>query len=193
LRPGAARRHPRRRPDGEPALELETARLSLRALGAGDVDALHALCVDPRVRRHLFDDRILSRDEVAEIVRASEASFAARGFGHFGLRLRGEPALRGLCGLAYLERLGGVEILYLLDPSLWGRGLACEAARAVLAFGFEKAGLERILGETDLPNGASLRLLERLGMTRTGEIELAGKRLVHYALSRERWLAQPVR
>jgi RimJ/RimL family protein N-acetyltransferase len=166
-------------------LELETARLRLRPLCAADVDALHVLCGDPRVHRHLFDAVPPSREEVAGIVSASETSFAARGFGHFGLRLREGERLLGLCGLAFLERLGGVELLYLLDPASWGRGLVTEAARAVLAFGFERADLERIHGEVDRPNRASIRVLERVGMVPTGEIELTGRTLVHYALTRE--------
>jgi RimJ/RimL family protein N-acetyltransferase len=62
-----------------------------------------------------------------------------------------------------------VELLYGLYQNFWGRGLATEAARAVLRFGFEEVGLEEILACADLDNPASVRVMERLGMSYAGE------------------------
>lgn len=167
---------------------LETTRLRLRPLQPDDRETLHALCVQAGVRRYLFDDRELARRETDALVEDSRASFASRGFGLWGLRTRSAPDLVGFCGLAFLPRLDAVEILYALSADRWGAGLATEAARAVLRFGFERVGLERIVGETDAPNRASVRVLERLGMQREAEVDHEGRPLVQYTISRDAFL-----
>jgi ribosomal-protein-alanine N-acetyltransferase len=167
---------------------LETPRLSLRPLGKDDQEALHRLCTQAEVCRYLFDERNPSRTETDAIVGDSQASFASRGFGLWGLRSRSAPDLIGFCGLAFLERLGAVEILYALSADRCGAGLATEAARAVLRFGFERAALDRIVGEVDAPNQASARVLERLGMRCEAKVEHDGKPLVQYAISRDEFL-----
>lgn len=66
------------------------------------------------------------------------------------------------------------EIGYALHPAHWGRGLARQAVRLALAFGFDTLGLRRIEADADPLNTASCRLLEALGFVREG-------------LLRERW------
>jgi RimJ/RimL family protein N-acetyltransferase len=62
---------------------------------------------------------------------------------------------------------GQVEIGWHLHPDFQGQGLATEAAGAVLAMAAE-AGIDRVLAITDLDNGASQRVAERLGMADDG-------------------------
>ena len=95
-------------------------------------------------------------------------SFDRHGFGFWGVRERGGEELIGFCGLRYVEPGADVEILYGIDPPLWGRGYATEAARALLAWAFRETGLTRILAGADAPNRASFRVLEKLGMRYDG-------------------------
>jgi RimJ/RimL family protein N-acetyltransferase len=59
-----------------------------------------------------------------------------------------------------------VEIGWRLARDHWGHGYACEAAGAVLAFGFEQLGLPEIVSFTVAANTRSRRVMERIGMTR---------------------------
>ncbi len=59
---------------------LNTGRMRLRPISSDDVDALHALWTDPDVRRYLWDDRIIPRETVEEIVAHSLATFEAGRF-----------------------------------------------------------------------------------------------------------------
>ncbi len=61
-----------------------------------------------------------------------------------------------------------MEILYGISPPEWGRGFAIEVALAVLRYGFERAGLTRVLGIADAGNLASRRVLQKIGMTFQG-------------------------
>jgi ribosomal-protein-alanine N-acetyltransferase len=144
---------------------IDTARLRFRPSTLDDVGALHRIWTDPDVRRYLWDNKIIPRETAEEVVRASLASFAEQRFGMWVLTVPGDDAIIGFCGLRHCEDPSGVEVLYGLLPAYWGKGLATEAARAVLRYGFAELQLERIWGGADAPNVASLRVLEKLGMT----------------------------
>lgn len=163
---------------------LATPRLTLRPCTPSDVDALHTLWSDAAVRRWLWDGAVIDRATAAEVVAASEASFAAHGYGQWCVDARDTPGLIGFAGLRDLEDESDVELLYGLLPSQWGRGFAHEAARAVLAHGFESARLERIVGRTDTPNRASARVLERLGMRFEDERLVGDLPTLHYSITR---------
>ncbi|BDZ45666.1 hypothetical protein GCM10025866_15750 [Naasia aerilata] len=59
---------------------------------------------------------------------------------------------------------GTAEIGYVFAPDVAGRGYATEACRPLLALAFEELGVHRVMGRLDARNGASARVLERLGM-----------------------------
>lgn len=157
---------------------LETVRLFLRPYTLDDVDALHRLWTDPDVRRYLWDDEVIARERAALEVDQSIASFQANGFGSWTLRLRQDECLAGFCGLRTCGEPRQIEILYGMAPAVWGWGLATEAVGAVLEFGIEKCGLDRIIGRTDTPNIASMRVMEKAGMKLVGREQNDGLELV---------------
>ncbi len=68
--------------------EIETARLHLRPVTEADVDELHALWSSPEVRKYLWDDEVIAREQTASLVEESVHLFAAYGYGLWGARLR---------------------------------------------------------------------------------------------------------
>jgi RimJ/RimL family protein N-acetyltransferase len=151
-------------------LELRTPRLLLRPFRPEDEDALFGLWNGPDVRRYLWDDQAVSREVVREQIALSERDFRERGFGELVLSLAERPGeVIGFCGLRRIDEGADVELLYGLAREHWGSGLATEAARAVLHFGFEQVGLEDIFAGADFDNAASIRVMERLGMSYDGE------------------------
>ena len=87
----------------------------------------------------------------------------------FAIVLRSEGRLIGNCGLRMQTaqaRIG--EIGYEIDHRYWSNGYASEAARALLAFGFEKLHLHRIWAYCIAENAASARVLTKIGMTYEG-------------------------
>ena len=159
---------------------IQTARLLLRPFRNEDEEGLHRLWNDPLVRRYLWDRRPVARSVVVEHIERSQRCFKEHGFGQFAIFPTQAPArIIGFAGLVPREKLGFVELYYGLLPSHWGRGLATEAARAVLQFGFEEIGLPEIVANSDIPNSPSFRVMERLGMTFAGD-RRAGKLPVRY-------------
>ena len=89
-----------------------------------------------------------------------------------------------------LENTFHIEIGYHLLPAHWGKGYATEAARLILAFGFEILGLPRIHAVVLPRNRPSLRIVDKLGFTQKGT--LLHVKLVHrnYRLERQDYLAR---
>jgi len=171
--------------------ELRTARLLLRPFGRADEDALYRLWNDLEVRRYLSDDKPVPRETVRSQIERSRRSFTRRGFGLFTVSLPPDESIIGSCGLLTIADPEQVEVLYALLPEYWGRGLATEAARAALRFGFEEVGLTEIYTGSDQPNAASLRVIERLGMSLVGERQIRGLSLRYYRIRREEFSPDP--
>jgi RimJ/RimL family protein N-acetyltransferase len=109
-------------------------------------------------------------------------------------RLAGEAVLF----LRSVEHRGG-EVGYLLHPDFWGRGLATEAAGAMLQIGFDWMRMHRVIGRIDARNHGSAAVLTRLGMRREALLvknewfkgEWADE--ADYALLDEEWESNPTR
>ena len=165
--------------------QITTTRLYFQPFTMGDIDALHQLWTDPDVRRYLWDDEVITRETAEEAVRASLASFQTQRFGFWTLCFRKNPTtLIGFCGLRFFDDPPKIEILYGVAPIHWGKGLATEAARAVLRYGFEELRLEKIWGGADAPNVASIRVLEKLGMIYEKTISMPLGEGPYYSLQR---------
>lgn len=156
-----------------PRYPIETERLRLRPFNRGDVDAVFAYRSLPKVAEFLFDEP-MSHEEVAEAVRARAAQVAFSGEGDkilLGVERLSDNRLIGEVSLIWRSVADQqAEIGYILHPDVQGQGLATEAARALLAFGFEVVGLHRIYARCDARNVGSWRVMERLGMTREAHL-----------------------
>ncbi|MDH3734740.1 MAG: GNAT family N-acetyltransferase, partial [Gemmatimonadota bacterium] len=96
---------------------------------------------------------------------SSRASFAGEGWGLWAVRLSDSDVVAGFAGFRHFFDPPEVQLLYGLAPDFWGRGLATEAARAVVDYAFEQLDFEVVVAATDVPNVSSVRVMERLGMT----------------------------
>jgi ribosomal-protein-alanine N-acetyltransferase len=143
---------------------IRTERLTLMPFAPEDVDALHDLLTDGDVRRHLLDDAVVSRDWVEEEVVSSQARFLESGCGLWTMAERTQDHLVGFVGFRPFFDPPELQLLYGLRPSLWGRGLATEAAAAAVDYAFGVLGLDEVRAATDAPNLASIAVLGRLGM-----------------------------
>lgn len=170
------------------AFVLETDRLVLRPYRHQDVDVLHALFVTPGVRRHLFDDQVMPREWVTVEIEDSLRSFRDRGCGQFTFRRRDDDRPIGFGGYRDFHQPPELQLLYAIAEKFWNRGYASEAAAALICWGFEELGFERIVASADAPNAASLRVMEKCGMHFDKRVALHGPHdTVYYALERRDW------
>jgi RimJ/RimL family protein N-acetyltransferase len=151
----------------QPHYPIETERLLLRPFRTDDVEAFWAIHAYPEVVRYLYFDsptreaaRVMLEQRVRHIQIAHEGDKLL-------LALELDGTVIGDVSLTWLssEHKQG-EIGFALHPNHQGKGLAREAAEAMLRLGFEDLGLHRTFGRLDARNAASAKLLERLGMRR---------------------------
>jgi RimJ/RimL family protein N-acetyltransferase len=170
------------------APDLRTARLRLRPFTEADGAAHLALYQDPEVTRHLARGPFVG-DQVAARSRRAVDKFARhwteKGFGVFAVEELATGRFLGQCGLNPIDELGQIEILYAFERAAWGQGIATEAARAALAYGFEQADLPRIVAVTRPEHARSRHVLEKLGMRYERDVHVFGGDAVLYALDRD--------
>jgi len=144
---------------------LETARLSLRRLSAGDVEFLLELLNEAPFLRNVGDKGVRTADDARRyVLEGPVASYERFGFGLYRVDSKesGEPV--GICGLLKRDSLEDVDIGFALLERHWSRGYACEAASAVMDFGRTVIGLKRIVAITTPDNHGSIKVLEKIGL-----------------------------
>ena len=142
---------------------LQTARMELRCFGPGDAADLHEIFSDPLTHTigvGPFSSLAQTESWIGRRVKA----FDAMGLAWYGLRLRENGLLVGNCGV-FVGRTGSAEpeVGYEIRHAYRGRGLAREAARAVLDECFA-AGTGRVWATIRPHNTVSLRIATGLGM-----------------------------
>ncbi|HEY0466882.1 MAG TPA: GNAT family protein [Polyangiaceae bacterium] len=149
---------------------LHTQRLLLREFDERDAAEANLYEADPAVVRYTPHGVRSLADSLAYIqgVRA-EAQAKRRRVFEFAIVHSQNARVIGRCGMKLSDTEQNEAMLwYVLARDAWGHGYAAEAARAVLAFGFEELRLHRIFVDIDPRNTASLRVAEKLGLRREG-------------------------
>lgn len=140
---------------------LQTQQLTLRPCSPADRNDFIDLERDPEVMRFLNGGHTLDQEESdpdADFLmpRGTEPHV-------WTARRSGNEAFVGWFCL-WPENEGLAELGYRLRRMDWGKGLASEGALALVRWGFESAGYERIVGTTMAVNHASRRVMEKIGM-----------------------------
>jgi RimJ/RimL family protein N-acetyltransferase len=153
---------------------LDTERLTLRGHRLEDYEECVALWSDPEVTRHI-GGRPFTREEIWARLLRYVGHWELLGFGYWVIRERQSGHFVGEVGLADFRRelaplQGSPEIGWVLAPWAHGRGLATEAASAVLEWGRQHFGEgTRFVCLIDPANAPSLRVADKLGFRTIGE------------------------
>ena len=150
---------------------LRTARLVLRPFRDADAPEVQRLCGDPRIADTTLAIPHPYPDGAAEaFIARHQADYDAGRDLTLAITEKDGGALVGAVGLRINpEHLRG-ELGYWIAVPAWNRGYATEAAQAVMRWGFRHAGLHRIHAHHITRNPASGRVMEKLGMSREGEL-----------------------
>jgi RimJ/RimL family protein N-acetyltransferase len=174
---------------------LPTARLLLRPLVDADASAIASSAGDRRVARFLVQVPTPYPVALARRWLRGRNEWWPSGRGvTLAIVERDDPDL--LIGTASMRRYARdrrAELGYWLAADAWGRGIATEATRALVDFGFRELALARIYAHVFAGNAASMRVLEKLGMLQEGVLRQhmrKGRRLqdlVVYGLLLDEW------
>ena len=163
---------------------LETKRLRLREFAEEDAESFYRLNSDPDVMRYTGDEALVSVEQARTILRDYPiADYREHGYGRWACVLRDTAEVIGFAGLKYLPERGEVDLGYRFLRQHWGRGLATEACRAVIAHGFDVLRLAEIAALVQTGHIASMRVLEKCGLTFSGTTEYGGRTVARYAIT----------
>lgn len=149
--------------------ELTSERLSLRKITMADLEDHFQLLSDDEGSRFLPFGPHTSRSQTEAGIRHIQTLYETGQLSPWGIVEKETGRTIGTTGYAtWLPSHGTAELHYQLAHDRWGRGLAVEAARSVIRFGFERMALNRIQAHVSPENHASRRVAAKLGMQEEG-------------------------
>lgn len=150
---------------------IETEHLVLRKIEPEDAKDLFEFLSDDAVNRFMTNNSYENIVQVQRLINGIQQSFESKQKIHWGIAQKTANKIIGQCGYHAFDRSNLIgEISYCLAREHWGQGIMTEAIRAVIGFGFEKLGLNRIETKSMLENTGSFKVLEKAGFQKEGLI-----------------------
>jgi len=144
---------------------LETERLTLRQLTVADAPFALELLNEPSFIQNIGDRGVRSLDDArGYLLNGPIESYRRHGFGLNRVDIKDTATPIGMCGLLKRATLDDVDIGYAFFPRYWSQGYAFESASAILKFGKDTLGIERIVAVVSPGNESSIKLLNKIGL-----------------------------
>jgi len=149
---------------------IETEHLLIKPYCMEDLEDLYKVYSDEKIMAYI-PEGVMSYEWVKELIKwmveYCYENNTPENIIKFGVSVvyKKTKKVIGWCGLGSLDcKPEDVEIFYGLSSEYWGQGLATEAAKAMLHYGFDIIGLNRIIAVVKLDNIASKKVIEKMGM-----------------------------
>lgn len=150
---------------------LQTDRLTLRPFTLGDAADVQRLAGEKEIAAttmtipHPYPDGAAEEWIAKDQPRFDEGKVA-----NFAVTLRESGELIGAIGLSIKREHSHAEMGYWIGKPYWNKGYASESTRALLQYGFNTLGLNRIFAHHMTKNPASGRVMQKIGMTFEGTL-----------------------
>jgi len=166
---------------------LRSERLGFRCWSQEDLPLAQELWGDIEVTR--FFGGPFSDEEIRKRLEREIQRMNAYQFQYWPIHWLSDDEHVGCCGLRPYRLEDGIpELGFHLRPKFWGRGLAPEAARAVIDFAFNTIGAKALSAGHHPQNLASKKVLEKLGFRYTHDEFFAalGIKIYYYLVKQTR-------
>lgn len=178
-------------------IRIETERLILRPLRLEDALLLHPLINDADVAKYMVAiPHPYPPNSLTIWIRQAREAMKREERIEFAILLKDTGNPIGVCAFNKISWINqNAELGYWLGKPYWGQGIMTEAARAAIAFGFEKLKLERIYANCFEQNIASAKVLEKAGLKYEGcarhEIKKGSEfiNVLHYGMIRDDFIS----
>lgn len=141
---------------------FKSQRLGFRLQDDADLEDLKRLDMDPDVRAQ-FPEGVMTLEQILERLSRNRALFEEHGFADFAAIELASGRFAGRAGFGRIEG-GDIEVGYVFLKEFWGRGLAQESLRALLAWLREQEIVERVLAYAPVQHTASFNVMKKSGM-----------------------------
>jgi RimJ/RimL family protein N-acetyltransferase len=145
---------------------IETERLLLREFTVDDSQFILELLNSEGWLKYIGDRNIKTTEQAINYLEnVLIEGYRMHGYGFGLVALKKETRPIGLCGLIKRDHLPHIDIGFAFLPSYIGKGYGYEIAKKTLQYGFQQLQQEKIIAITLPTNSASIKLLEKLGLT----------------------------
>lgn len=148
---------------------LTTPSLTLRQMTPEDAADLFAFASDPEVQKYDSDPPMQELAEAVSRIIQTREWFETKQAIPWGIALNSENRVIGSIAFMFWDsRKYVADLGYTVARPYWRQGIATEAVRALMDFGFERMHLHRINVDTRMDNLASVALMRKLGFVHEG-------------------------
>lgn len=165
---------------------LETERLILRPLIKSDAEEIFAMRSDADVMRFIRETQ-KSRIESVDWINLVSSRWTSERTGFCAMIEKRGGAFLGWCGVWRLAETDETEIGYAVAKNFWGKGFASEAARRFLEYAFTELDADKVVAVARPENAASVRVMEKIGMSFVKNGKFYNQILTQYAITRRRF------
>lgn len=150
--------------------ELFTQRIKLRRIGYDDQSAMFEYTSNQEVTKYLEWDSHINIAQTREFISRTMNDYNTKEYSFtWGIEYVDIPKLIGVIRIYdYIPVYGRAEISYIMNPDFQGRGIMSEAILKILSYCFNELKLVRIQAKCSTSNSGSVKLLQKIGMTREG-------------------------
>ena len=159
---------------------IETKRCIVRETTKGDLDRLYEIYADPEITRYMDDLYRTKEEEAAYLREYQDRIYAFYGFGVWSIIEKQSGKMIGRAGISMRQDYEEPELGFCIDHDFWHQGYAYEVCSAILRFMGETYEISVMQALVQKENTASVRLLERLGFSREGQVWLGDVRYERY-------------
>ena len=146
---------------------LKTPRLTLRQITLEDAEAIFNMRSNARIGQFIARPAMEKQEDATALVKkVGDAYVAKQGIGWAGLLRDGQTCI-GTCGFNSIDHANlRAEIGGEMATEYWGKGIAQEAVKAIIAFGFAELGLHSIEAKVSPLNRGAISVMEQLGFVK---------------------------
>jgi len=145
---------------------IETERLILREFEPNDFKGVFEFGSNKEIQKYTGDPLLKSIEEAKKIISdVWLVDYKKYGFGRWATIYKPDNKLIGFSGLKFLPEFNQVDIGFRYLPKYWNLGIATEASKEIIKYGFETLNLDEIIGIAYPENIASCKVLEKVGLS----------------------------
>lgn len=161
---------------------IETKRLYLRPLQVADAPHFYALNEDPDVLKYTGDVPFENVTKAEEFLQ-NYTQYKKFGVGRWAVIQKVTGAFLGWCGLKFAESTKEYDIGFRFFKTHWNKGYATEAADACIDYGLNTLQIPRIIGSAMKQNSASVKVLEKIGLSYLQDFTFEGQHGAIYVIT----------
>lgn len=151
---------------------IETDRLLLRRFTLDDSQAVAHICNSAAIQKNTLTlPDPYTEESAIEWISNQEQNNKQDKCYDYAITDKVTDRILGCVSLAVFKNGYIAELGYWISPDVWNKGIATEAARALIKYGFEIKEFHKIVAKYFKYNGASGRVMEKTGMKKEGTQE----------------------